>query len=93
MFGNAPRAVWQKWCPPDERGRISLACRAMLVEEGNRKVLFETGIGAFFPPELKARYGVEDGHRLLDALAAEGLTHATAVAVLAANYVASRLED
>lgn len=75
MFGNAPRAVWQKWCPPDERGRISLACRAMLVDEGNRKVLFETGIGTFFEPSLRDRFGVTQAeHVLLDSLAALGLS-------------------
>ncbi|MEM9072301.1 MAG: MBL fold metallo-hydrolase, partial [Myxococcota bacterium] len=23
MFGNAPRALWKRWCPPDERNRIA----------------------------------------------------------------------
>jgi glyoxylase-like metal-dependent hydrolase (beta-lactamase superfamily II) len=76
MFGNAPRAVWEKWYPPDERGRISLACRAMLIDEGDRKVLLETGIGAFFEPKLRDRFGVmEAEHVLLDSLAAIGLAH------------------
>ncbi|MBK8252096.1 MAG: MBL fold metallo-hydrolase [Polyangiaceae bacterium] len=76
MFGNAPRALWSRWHPPDEVGRIELACRAALVDEGHRKVLLEAGIGAFFEPKLRARYGVvEDRHVLLDSLAAEGLSH------------------
>jgi len=77
MFGNAPRPVWQKWCPPDERGRISLACRAMLVDEGDRKILFETGIGTFFEPSLRDRFGVtQTEHVLLASLAALGLSDA-----------------
>jgi glyoxylase-like metal-dependent hydrolase (beta-lactamase superfamily II) len=81
MFGNAPRPVWEKWIPADERHRIPLACRAMLVEEieGNRtrRLLFETGIGAFFPPKLRDRFGVvESDHVLLASLAALGLTDA-----------------
>lgn len=76
MFGNAPKAVWAKWVEVDDENRISLACRALLVEEPGRRVLLETGIGAFFDPKLKARYGVvEDGHVLLDSLAARGLGH------------------
>lgn len=59
MFGNAPRAVWQKWIPPDELGRIPLACRTLLVEFGSEKILFETGIGAFFAPSLADRFGVQ----------------------------------
>jgi glyoxylase-like metal-dependent hydrolase (beta-lactamase superfamily II) len=74
MFGNAPRAVWQRWCPPDAEGRIPLACRAMLIEDGPRRILCETGVGAFFAPELRARYGVDEPrHVLLDSLAALGL--------------------
>jgi glyoxylase-like metal-dependent hydrolase (beta-lactamase superfamily II) len=74
MFGNAPRAVWEKWIAPDERNRIPLACRCLVVHDRDRIVLFETGIGAFFEPALRERYGVvEDHHVLLESLAAEDL--------------------
>ena len=77
MFGNCPRAVWERWAPPDERGRIDLACRAMLVQEGDRNLLFETGIGAFFEPKFRDRYGVvESEHVLLESLGALGLSDA-----------------
>jgi glyoxylase-like metal-dependent hydrolase (beta-lactamase superfamily II) len=77
MFGNAPRAVWEKWSPPDAQNRIALACRALLASPLNgRTVLFETGIGAFFEPKLRERYGVvEDRHMLLDSLGAAGFAH------------------
>lgn len=78
MFGNAPRAVWDRWCPPDDKNRIELACRALLVrEDGGRTVLLETGIGAFFDPAMRERFGVvEDRHVLLDSLAAHGVAPA-----------------
>ncbi|MDJ0975423.1 MAG: MBL fold metallo-hydrolase [Planctomycetota bacterium] len=77
MFGNCPRAVWERWAPPDDRGRIDLACRAMLVQEETRNVLFETGIGAFFEPKYRDRYGVvESEHVLLASLGALGLSDA-----------------
>lgn len=77
MFGNAPRAVWEKWSPPDAQNRIALACRALLASPLNGKtVLFETGIGAFFEPKLRERYGVvEDRHMLLDSLGTAGFAH------------------
>jgi glyoxylase-like metal-dependent hydrolase (beta-lactamase superfamily II) len=77
MFGNAPRAMWARWIEPDEQNRIPLACRCLLVTGlDGRNVLFETGIGAFFEPALRERYGVvEDRHVLLDSLASVGLTH------------------
>jgi glyoxylase-like metal-dependent hydrolase (beta-lactamase superfamily II) len=75
MFGNVPRALWSRWITPDERHRIPLACRAMLVrEDSGRVVLCEAGIGAFFEPKLRDRYGVvEDEHVLLRSLDAFGL--------------------
>lgn len=77
MFGNVPRAMWEKWAPPDADNRIPLACRALLVDDlDGRTVLFETGIGAFFEPKLRERYGVvEDRHVLLDSLDAAGFSH------------------
>jgi glyoxylase-like metal-dependent hydrolase (beta-lactamase superfamily II) len=77
MFGNAPRAMWSGWIAPDEQNRIPLACRALLASPLNGKtVLFETGIGAFFEPKLRERYGVvEDRHVLLESLRAAGFEH------------------
>src|SRR5688572_13149026 len=74
MFGNAPRAMWEKWSPPDEHNRIELACRALLASPlAGKTVLFEAGIGAFFEPKLRERYGVvESRHVLLDSLASAG---------------------
>ena len=77
MFGNAPRAMWERWSPPDEANRIELACRALLATPlAGKTVLFETGIGAFFEPKLRERYGVqEDRHVLLESLAEAGFGH------------------
>ena len=77
MFGNAPRALWERWTAVDAANRIDLACRALLASpiEG-KTVLFETGIGAFFAPALRERYGVvESLHVLLDSLAEAGFRH------------------
>lgn len=75
MFGNAPKAVWERWIVPDESNRIPLATRTLLVrEDGGRTVLLEAGVGAFFSPELRDRFGVvEDRHVLVDNLAALGV--------------------
>lgn len=82
MFGNAPKAMWQKWVEVDEQNRIDLACRALLVKDENvekgesKNILFEVGVGAFFEPKLKQRFGiVESEHVLLQSLENVGLTH------------------
>lgn len=76
MFGNAPRELWQKWTSPDGRNRIPLACRAFILKDDNgRIILFETGIGAFFDPKMKDRFGVEpNDHQLLKSLQAHGIS-------------------
>ncbi|MCO6060005.1 MBL fold metallo-hydrolase [Pseudomonas sp. MOB-449] len=83
MFGNAPRALWERWMTPDTEHRIDLGCRALLVQDGERNILVETGIGAFFSPELKQRFGVQETHHvLLESLAEAGLTDADIDVVL-----------
>jgi glyoxylase-like metal-dependent hydrolase (beta-lactamase superfamily II) len=74
MFGNAPKGIWEKWIPPDDKNRIPLACRCLLVQDDGRNILLEAGIGAFFDPGLRERYGVvEDRHILIESLAEVGL--------------------
>ena len=77
MFGNAPKALWHKWFTADSLNRIELACRSMLVQIGDKNILLETGIGAFFEPKLAKRYGVNPTgkHVLLDSLKEFGLEH------------------
>ena len=76
MFGNVPKALWARWAAPDDANRISLACRALLVRDEGRNILFETGIGTFFEPKLRQRFGVvEQEHKLLAALAEQSLDH------------------
>lgn len=78
MFGNCPRVVWERWAPPDDQHRIDLACRCLLVRDGaGRTILLETGIGAFFEPKLRERFGVQEAeHVLLRSLASLGVAPA-----------------
>jgi len=87
MYGNAPRALWERWSPPDERHRIELACRCLLLRDGERLVLFETGIGDFFAPKLADRFGVQgEGNELLKGLAALGI-HESQIDVVVLSHV------
>ncbi len=77
MFGNAPKALWSRWMKSDDLNRIDMACRSLLmITDDNRKVLFEAGVGVFFEPSLRQRYGIGgEGHQLLKSLSALGLSH------------------
>jgi len=75
MFGNAAKAIWDRWLPPDEQNRIRLATRALLVITQKEKILFETGIGAYMEPKFRDRYGVDEpGHRLIKSLEQRGVS-------------------
>ena len=69
MFGNCPRVVWERWAPADAAHRIDLACRSLLVrgtrEKNEQTVLLESGIGAFFEPKMRERYGVQESEHVL----------------------------
>ena len=45
MFGVVPKSLWQKRNQPDTQNLCSWAMRCLLVEEGDRRVLIDTGMG------------------------------------------------
>ena len=45
MFGIVPKALWARRVTPDERNRIPLALRCLLIEHDDGLVLIDTGIG------------------------------------------------
>lgn len=45
MFGVVPKSIWQKQNPADENNLCSLAMRSLLIEDGGKLILIDTGIG------------------------------------------------
>ena len=45
MFGVVPKSIWQKTNPADPNNMIQMAARCLLIEEGERLVLIDTGMG------------------------------------------------
>jgi glyoxylase-like metal-dependent hydrolase (beta-lactamase superfamily II) len=45
MFGVVPKSIWQKTNPADANNMIDIAARCLLVEDGNRLILIDTGMG------------------------------------------------
>lgn len=75
MFGVVPRPLWSKRIAPDERNRIPLAMRCLLVEAPNALVLIDTGAGNKQNEKFRSIYGIEnegDPTRLEDAIRAAG---------------------
>jgi glyoxylase-like metal-dependent hydrolase (beta-lactamase superfamily II) len=45
MFGVVPKTIWNKTNPADTNNLIDIAARCMLIEDGNRLILIDTGMG------------------------------------------------
>lgn len=57
MFGTVPKVLWEKTNPSDEKNRIPMEARALLLVSNQRKILVDTGNGEDF----KAKYGEKLG--------------------------------
>jgi len=75
MFGVVPKPLWEKTNPPDERNRIPLAARALLLQGDGRTVLVDTGNGGKFDGKLTSIYKIEGGATaVVSSLARYGVT-------------------
>jgi glyoxylase-like metal-dependent hydrolase (beta-lactamase superfamily II) len=45
MFGVVPKSLWQRTNPADSNNMIDIAARCLLIEDGNRLILIDTGMG------------------------------------------------
>ncbi|MAV79673.1 MAG: MBL fold metallo-hydrolase [Flavobacteriaceae bacterium TMED171] len=45
MFGVVPKALWERTNPADTKNRIRMCSRSLLIEEGRRLILIDTGMG------------------------------------------------
>ncbi|MGJ1430459.1 MBL fold metallo-hydrolase [Sphingobacterium spiritivorum] len=45
MFGVVPKSLWQRTNPADEKNLCTWATRLLLIEEGSRLILIDTGLG------------------------------------------------
>lgn len=45
MFGVVPKSLWQRTNPADDQNRIKMAARSLLIEDENRLILIDTGMG------------------------------------------------
>ena len=59
MFGIIPRPLWEKNNPPDYSNRIKLAARNLLLINGNRKILIDTGMGNKWSDKEKNIYDIK----------------------------------
>lgn len=58
MFGIIPKPLWSKVHPADEQNRIELALRLILIKDGTKNILIDTGIGDYHGEKFESRFGI-----------------------------------
>jgi len=72
MFGVVPKTIWNKTNPADENNLIDIAARCMLIEDGNRLILIDTGMGNKQSEKFFGYYSLWGNHSLDKSLAKFG---------------------
>ncbi len=72
MFGVVPKSIWNKTNPADENNLCTWALRCLLVEEGNRLILIDTGIGDKQDAKFFSHYYLHGNASLETSLAKNG---------------------
>lgn len=68
MFGTVPKVLWEKSIPPDEKNRIPMEARALLLKSADRKILIDCGNGGSFI----AKYGEKLGTKFAEMYGVQG---------------------
>lgn len=72
MFGVVPKSIWNKLNPADENNMINMAMRCLLIEDGNRLMLIDNGIGNKQDSKFFGHYYLHGDFSLEKSLAAHG---------------------
>jgi glyoxylase-like metal-dependent hydrolase (beta-lactamase superfamily II) len=72
MFGVVPKALWERTNPADEKNRIKMAARSLLIEDGDRLILIDTGMGNKQSDKFFGHYALWGNHSLDNSLKAAG---------------------
>ncbi|MCI0472731.1 MAG: MBL fold metallo-hydrolase [Ignavibacteria bacterium] len=59
MFGVVPKVLWNRTNPSDDSNRIEMCTRVMLLDNGKRKILVDTGIGYKMSKKLNEIYAID----------------------------------
>jgi glyoxylase-like metal-dependent hydrolase (beta-lactamase superfamily II) len=85
MFGVVPKPLWEKRAPADERNRIQLGLRPLLVRSGSTNVLIDAGIGDKMRPKDVEIYAIDRARHLDHSLAEAGLAASDIDVVIASH--------
>ncbi len=67
-FGAVPRPIWERLLPPDDRNRVRLSLRPVLIRHRGHTVLVDSGFGSHQHERLRQIYSLEGDGSLRRAL-------------------------
>lgn len=74
MFGVVPKSIWHKLNPADENNMIRLAMRCLLLQDGNRLILIDNGMGTKQDEKFYGHYYLHGDDTLEKSLNKHGFT-------------------
>jgi glyoxylase-like metal-dependent hydrolase (beta-lactamase superfamily II) len=74
MFGVVPKIIWQKTNPADENNMCTWAMRCLLIEDGNRLILIDNGIGTKQDAKFLSYYYLHGEADLLSSIRKAGFS-------------------
>jgi glyoxylase-like metal-dependent hydrolase (beta-lactamase superfamily II) len=74
MFGVVPKSIWQKTNPPDANNLCTWAMRCLLVENENRLILIDNGIGDKQDPKFLSYYHLHGDDSLVKSIRRAGFS-------------------
>jgi len=72
MFGVVPKTLWNRTNPADNMNRIDLAARSLLIEDGNRLILIDAGMGNKQEDRFFRHFGLYGNDSLDDSIKKAG---------------------
>jgi glyoxylase-like metal-dependent hydrolase (beta-lactamase superfamily II) len=60
MFGTVPKVLWEKTNPPDDKNRIEMSARAMLLVSDDKKILVDTGMGQKWQDKQRGMFKISE---------------------------------
>lgn len=74
MFGVVPKTIWNRTNPADANNLIDIAARCLLIEDGNRLILIDTGMGDKQSEKFFGYYSLWGSHSMDKSLARHGFS-------------------
>lgn len=74
MFGVVPKQLWKRLNPPDENNMCTWSMRCLLLEDGDKKILFDTGMGQKQNEKFRSHFEPHGPYDLITSLTSAGVS-------------------